>query len=105
MLIVNPYATRVDWKARMAATQALVVDHDLTTVETAKRDDATTLARQAAADGFDVVVVLGGDGTVNEAANGLVGTTTALAALPGGSTSVFARTIGMAPKVAKAAPQ
>jgi diacylglycerol kinase family enzyme len=41
------------------------------------------------------VIVLGGDGTLNEAANGLAGTTTALGVLPGGSTNVFARTIGM----------
>jgi diacylglycerol kinase family enzyme len=105
MLLVNPSASSVGWKSRMAANSALVGDHDLTTVETTKRDDATGLARQAAADGFDVVVVLGGDGTLNEAANGLAGTSTALAALPGGSTNVFARTIGMAPKIARAAPQ
>jgi diacylglycerol kinase family enzyme len=105
MLIINPSASSVDWKSRMAANSALVGDHDLTTVETTKRDDATDLARQAAADGFDVVVVLGGDGTLNEAANGLAGTSTALAALPGGSTNVFARTIGMAPKITRAAPQ
>ena len=105
MLLVNPYASGVDWKSRMAANSALIVDHDLTTVETAKRDDATAIARQAAADGFEVVAVLGGDGTLNEAANGLTGTSTALAALPGGSTNVFARTIGMAPKVDRAAPQ
>jgi diacylglycerol kinase family enzyme len=95
----------VDWKSRMAANSALVTDHDVTTVETTKRDDATGLARQAAEDGFDAVVVLGGDGTLNEAANGLVNTSTALAALPGGSTNVFARTIGMSPKATKAAPQ
>jgi len=50
-------------------------------------------------------VVLGGDGTLNEAANGLAGSTTALGVLPGGSTNVFARTIGMAPKITRAAPQ
>ena len=105
MLLINPSASSVDWKSRMAANSALVGEHDLTTVETTRRDDATDLARQAAADGFDAVVVLGGDGTLNEAANGLAGTSTALAALPGGSTNVFARTIGMAPKATRAAPQ
>ncbi len=105
MLLINPSASSVDWKSRMAANSALVGDHDVTTVETTKRDDATELARQAAEDGFAAVVVLGGDGTLNEAANGLAGTDTALAALPGGSTNVFARTIGMAPKVTRAAPQ
>jgi len=105
MLLINPSASSVDWKSRMAANSALVADHDLTTVETTKRDDATGLARQAAEDGYDAVVVLGGDGTLNEAANGLAGTSTALAALPGGSTNVFARTIGMAPKATRAAPQ
>jgi len=105
MLLINPSASSVDWKSRMAANSALVGEHDVTTVETTRRDDATDLARQAAADGFDAVVVLGGDGTLNEAANGLAGTSTALAALPGGSTNVFARTIGMAPKATRAAPQ
>ncbi len=105
MLLINPSASSVDWKSRMAANSALVPDHDVTTVETTKRDDATDLARQAAVDGFEAVVVLGGDGTLNEAANGLAGTSTALAALPGGSTNVFARTIGMSPKTPRAATQ
>ncbi|MGH9266139.1 MAG: diacylglycerol/lipid kinase family protein, partial [Acidimicrobiales bacterium] len=98
-------ASGVDWKSRMAANSALMVGHDLTTVETTKRDDAIVLSRQAAEDGFDAVVVLGGDGALNEAANGLAGTSTALGVLPGGSTNVFARTIGMAPKMSRAATQ
>jgi diacylglycerol kinase family enzyme len=63
--------------------------------ETARRGHAERLARGAANDGTDVVVLLGGDGTLNEAANGLIGSPTVLAPLPGGSTNVFARTIGM----------
>ena len=49
--------------------------------------------------------MLGGDGTLNEAANGLVGTDTAMAPLPGGSTNVFARTIGVPRKLGKAVVQ
>jgi len=63
--------------------------------ETSRRGHATRLAQGAAAEGMDAVVVLGGDGTLNEAANGLAGSSTALAPLPGGSTNVFSRTIGL----------
>ena len=63
--------------------------------ETNRRGHASRLALSAARSKVDAVVVLGGDGTLNEAANGLVGTETALAALPGGSTNVFARAIGL----------
>ena len=75
--------------------KALSADHDVTMAETNRRGHATRLAQGAANEGVDVVVCLGGDGTLNEAANGLAGTDTALAALPGGSTNVFARTIGL----------
>lgn len=68
--------------------------HEVEVALTSRRGHAMRLARGAAATGTDCVVVLGGDGTLNEAANGLVGTDCALAALPGGSTNVFARTIG-----------
>jgi diacylglycerol kinase family enzyme len=64
-------------------------------VETSRRGHATRLALGAAAEKIDVVIAFGGDGTLNEAANGLAGTTTALGVLPGGSTNVFARTIGL----------
>jgi diacylglycerol kinase family enzyme len=75
--------------------KALSADHQVSLAETSRRGHATRLAQGAAADGVDVVVVLGGDGTQNEAANGLAATETALAPLPGGSTNVFARTIGL----------
>jgi diacylglycerol kinase family enzyme len=73
----------------------LSADHDVETATTSRRGHATRLAQGAAAEGMDAVVVLGGDGTLNEAANGLAGSSTALGVLPGGSTNVFARTIGM----------
>ncbi len=79
----------------MVIRKALSADHEVEVAETNRRDHATSLARGAARAGVDVVVVLAGDGTLNEAANGLVGTDTALACLPGGSTNVFARTIGL----------
>lgn len=78
----------------MVVEKALDADHDLEVVTTTERGHATSLAREAATVGIDVVVVLAGDGTLNEAANGLLGTQTALTPLPGGSTSVFARILG-----------
>lgn len=95
VLLVNPFSSSVTARARVVIRKALSADHDVELVETSRRDHATHLARGAAADGAEVVVVLGGDGTLNEAANGLAGSATALATLPGGSTNVFARTIGL----------
>ena len=96
LLIVNTSASAVTARARVVIRKALSADHDVTTSETSRRGNATRLAQDAAAGGYDAVVVLGGDGTLNEAANGLAGSTTALATLPGGSTNVFARTLGIA---------
>ncbi len=95
VLIANASASSVTARTRVVIQKALSADHDVTLKETARRGHATRLAKGAAAEGADVVVVLGGDGTLNEAANGVVGTNTALAPLPGGSTNVFARTLGL----------
>src|SRR5688572_24700634 len=105
LLLVNASASSVTARSRVVIQKALSADHEVTCTETSRRGHATRLAQGAAGEGVEVVVVLGGDGTLNEAANGLAGTSTALASLPGGSTNVFARTIGMAPKATKAAPQ
>ncbi|HET6665535.1 MAG TPA: diacylglycerol kinase family protein, partial [Acidimicrobiales bacterium] len=95
LLLVNESASSVTPRSRVVIQKALAADHDVTLAETSRRGHATRLAQGAAADGVDVVVVLGGDGTLNEAANGLARTACALAPLPGGSTNVFARTIGL----------
>jgi diacylglycerol kinase family enzyme len=95
LLIVNTSASSVTARARVVIQKSLAADHEVTVAETSRRGHATRLAQGAVAKGTDAVVVLGGDGTLNEAANGLAGTSCALGILPGGSTNVFARTIGM----------
>lgn len=95
LLLVNSSASSVTARGRVVIQKALSADHEVTVAETSRRGHATRLAQGAASTGTDVVVVLGGDGTLNEAANGLARTDCALAALPGGSTNVFARTLGL----------
>ncbi|HMQ25764.1 MAG TPA: diacylglycerol kinase family protein, partial [Acidimicrobiales bacterium] len=95
LLLVNSSASSVTARARVVIRKALSADHEVTLAETTRRGHATRLAMGAAAAGTDVVVVLGGDGTLNEAANGLAGSECALAPLPGGSTNVFARQLGL----------
>lgn len=82
-------------RRRVLIHKALSADHEVRLIATQRRGHASKLARSAAGDGADAVVVLGGDGTLNEAANGLAGSDTALAVLPGGSTNVFARILGL----------
>ncbi|TDD39259.1 diacylglycerol kinase family lipid kinase [Actinomadura sp. KC06] len=100
MLIANPKATSTSRRARDILMRAFSGDLDLVLAETGHRGHATELSRQAAVDGYDVVITLGGDGTVNEAVNGLLAHgpspgLPALAVLPTGSTNVFARTLGL----------
>jgi diacylglycerol kinase family enzyme len=94
-LVVNATASSVTARGRIVIQRKLASAHELTVVETSRRGHATRLAHGAARAGADAVIALGGDGTHNEVANGLVGTTTALGTLPGGSTNVFARSLGL----------
>lgn len=101
--IVNSVASSVTARRRVIIYKILSADHDVSLAETSRPGHATRLAQSAANDGYGLVVVLGGDGTVNEAANGLAGTDTALATLPGGSTNVLARILGLPDDPADAA--
>src|SRR5918998_4116026 len=95
LVIVNPYATTVSDRLRNLVVYALGSRYAVEAIDTQERGHATQICREAAIEGYDVVVAFGGDGTVNEAANGLVGSKTPLTALPGGSTNVWARTLGI----------
>jgi diacylglycerol kinase family enzyme len=100
LLIANPKATTTSRRARDVLMRAFAGEVRLELAETQRRGHATELAAQAASEGYDVVIALGGDGTVNEAVNGLLAEgpspdLPALAVVPSGSANVFARALGM----------
>jgi diacylglycerol kinase family enzyme len=105
MLVVNPKATATSERQRDILTRALGSDLKVDLAQTTHRGHATEYGAQAAEQGLDLVVVLGGDGTINEVVNGLLGSgpwqgastdIPALAVVPGGSTNVFSRALGVA---------
>jgi len=95
MLVVNSFASSVTARNTVVVHRRLARGHEVELVETNRRGHATRFAHDAARRGVDVVIGYGGDGTLNEVATGIAGTDTALGVLPGGSTNVFARTIGL----------
>ncbi|MDP2112855.1 MAG: acylglycerol kinase family protein, partial [Bacteroidota bacterium] len=64
---------------------------------------ATELASQASSNGFDLVVAVGGDGTVNEVAKGLIGSHTLMGIIPMGSGNGLARELGISMNMRKSA--
>jgi diacylglycerol kinase family enzyme len=129
LLIVNPHATSTTRLRRDVIVRALSSAVELEVVETRYRGHATSLAAAARSDGFGLVLTLGGDGTVNEAVNGILGPAAApdgaapagpraaggpatsaaslpaLAALPAGNANVFTRNVGLSPDPVDAAGQ
>ncbi len=95
LIIVNPYASTVSDRLRHLVVYALQGRFEVDAVDTEARGHATELCREAAREGYDVAVAFGGDGTVNEAANGLRGSATPLCCLPGGSANVFGKMLGI----------
>ncbi|KUJ64368.1 diacylglycerol kinase [Streptomyces albus subsp. albus] len=109
LLVVNPAATTTSARTRDVLIHALASDLKLEVATTEYRGHARDLARRAAESGScELVVALGGDGTVNEVVNGLLHHGPApqelprLAVVPGGSTNVFARALGLPNHVVEA---
>ena len=95
LIIVNPYATTVSDRLKNLVVYALRGRYLVDAIDTEGREHATLVGAEAAREGYDVVVAFGGDGTVNEAANGLAGSDTPLSCLPGGRTNVYCRMLGI----------
>ena len=95
LIIVNPVATTVSDRLRNLVVYALQGRYEVEAVSTEAQNHATEIGREVADHGYDIVVAFGGDGTLNEVANGLAGTGVPVSVLPGGSTNVVCRTLGM----------
>ncbi|MGZ8672208.1 MAG: diacylglycerol/lipid kinase family protein [Solirubrobacterales bacterium] len=95
LIIVNPYATTVSDRLKNLVVYALQARYDVEAVDTEASEHAIEIGREAGHGEYDIVVAFGGDGTLNEVANGLAGTDVPVSVLPGGSTNVVARTLGI----------
>jgi diacylglycerol kinase family enzyme len=95
LIIVNPHATTVSDRLRNLVVYALRGAYDVEAIDTESPGHATQLTREAGGQGYDVVVAFGGDGTVNEAVNGMAGSQTPLTCLPGGRANVYCRMLGI----------
>jgi YegS/Rv2252/BmrU family lipid kinase len=93
LLVSNAQAYRVTTYQRGVIARALSAEFKVEEIQTTSQGHAIGVAREAAADGIEIVAAMGGDGTVNEVANGLAGTDSALAIIPAGMANVFARSL------------
>lgn len=111
VLIVNPNATSTTPATRDLLAHALESRVKLTVIHTDHRGHAVEIGREAAADGVEVLIVHGGDGTVNEVVNGILEVggpgvgAPAVGVVPGGSANVFARALGISPDPIEATNQ
>jgi diacylglycerol kinase family enzyme len=96
-LIYNPSGGQVVVRHELDNVAAFLNRHgwSVTLRETSKPLEATELARHAVNRGVRVVIAAGGDGTINEVANGLVNTDAALGVLPVGTTNSWALQMGI----------
>lgn len=95
ILVVNPTASSVDPHSQVLVSKKLAEQHEVEILLTDGRGHAVELAQKASKGDADALIVYGGDGTLNEVANGLIGSDLSLGILPGGSTNVLSRIIGL----------
>jgi diacylglycerol kinase family enzyme len=110
LLVANTFATSTDDAIQARVVSELSKHLDITAVNTTARNDAIDIARSAKQQGYELVIGLGGDGTVNEIANGLLldgpnPEGPLLAAIPGGNGNVFARNMGLSENPMEATAQ
>ena len=94
--VAGPKAVRKIDRIRVVLTRR-GLPHEI--VKTGGPGHATRLAREAALEGHTAVIAVGGDGTINEVANGLAGSETRLCVVPHGTGNVFAAEAGLPPSV------
>lgn len=98
VFIINPksgtpkYVNRVHYMIRKYFG---VNNHDINIIKSRQPGHVKQIAERSAAEGYDMVVAVGGDGTVNETARGLINTDTALGVLPRGSGNGYASNMGL----------
>jgi YegS/Rv2252/BmrU family lipid kinase len=104
VLIINPAAHNVPALKRRREAEDWLRESGwrFRWEQTTERGQATAIAARAAREGVPLVIACGGDGTVNEAANGLAGTETALGTLPAGTSNIWAREAGISRKALEA---
>lgn len=100
LLVVNPHATTTSPRVTDVIVKALAGELDLEVVQTQAPGHARELGARARRENLDIVCTLGGDGTINETVNGMLGegpgpNVPRLLAVPGGSANVFARSLGL----------
>lgn len=95
ILIDNPNAGRLSDEEREGVMEAIRENFEIDRVSTTARTTGIGIAKEVAASGEDLVIAFGGDGHVNEVANGLAGTDVTLGIIPGGTMNVFARSLGI----------
>lgn len=98
VLVANPAASGFTASLHRDVVSILQAGFVVTTIWPDGADEARRAAADAAAEGYEVVVAMGGDGVAHQVANGLIDSNTALGVVPAGTTNVLRRILGLPAK-------